>query len=148
MANKLKQFKDDLIDGWFKWLVAAIILFFTTQGEKIYDKFNTGIKIQEEIAFKNQVDSLAGVKLMKMSKSNEFMMGIMNSPWMIDYKRKERDDLIKKSLHKDSSKVKMSASLVLKTGMNKEAMEDTIASMIKIHNSKSYTRSRRSVMTH
>jgi len=93
-------------------------------------------------------DSLAGVKLMKMSKSNEFMMGIMNSPWMIDYKRKERDDLIKKSLHKDSSKVKMSASLVLKTGMNKEAMEDTIASMIKIHNSKSYTRSRRSVMTH
>jgi len=92
MANKLKQFKDDLIDGWFKWLVAAIILFFTTQGEKIYDKFNTGIKIQEEIAFKNQVDSLAGVKLMKMSKSNEFMMGIMNSPWMIDYKRKDREE--------------------------------------------------------
>lgn len=148
MSNKLKQFKDDLIDGWLKWLIAAIILFFTTQGEKIYNKFDTGIKIQEEIAFEHKVDSLAGVKLMKMSKSNEFMMGIMNSPWMIDYKRKERDDLIERSLHKDSSKVKMSASLVLKTGMNKEAMEDTIASMINIHNSKNYTRSRHNIMPH
>jgi hypothetical protein len=148
MSNKLKQFKDDLIDGWLKWLIAAIILFFTTQGEKIYNKFDTGIKIQEEIAFEHKVDSLAGVKLMKMSKSNEFMMGIMNSPWMIDYKRKERDDLIKRSLHKDSTKVKMSASLVLKTGMNKEAMEDTIASMINIHNSRNYSRNRHNVMPH
>jgi L-asparaginase II len=76
---------------------------------------------------------------------------------MLDYKKREKELIIKEALHKgDSTKVKLSANLIAKTGMNKEAMADTLASIISnwvkskgfvnqsecIYNSKMYGRGR------
>ena len=127
-----KGFKDELSDGWKKWLVAAIILIATTKGEAIYNQFNTGVQIQEEIVFNHKVDSLSAITLSEKLHSPEFMIDLMSSPWMIDYKRKERNDLIKSSLHRDSSKVKMSASLSLKTGMTKSSVIDSVAVLLNL----------------
>jgi len=92
--------------------------------------------------------------------SPELITKIMMSPFMIDQKRNEKNSILSDALHKsDSLKVKLSSSLVVKTGMNKNAMADTLANMIKIHclnkkyvtkeecilNSKEYGRSSRSM---
>ena len=98
----------------------------------------------------------------KRAVSPEVITSIMTSPFMIDQKRIERNKILNDALHKsDSSKVKLSSNLVLKTGMNKEAMADTLASIIKnycknsgfvdneqcIYNSKKYGRGRMSPAT-
>lgn len=63
--------------------------------------------------------------------SPDLITKIMSSPFMIDQKRHEKREILEDALHKsDSSKVKLSANLVLKTGMNKTAMSDTLASII------------------
>ena len=155
MSKGFVPSKEEWIAGWKKWLVAAIILIATTKGEAIYNQFNSGVAIQEEISFNHKVDSVASLSISNKLKSPQFMLGLMNSPWMIDYKRKERDDMIKEALHKDSSKVKMSASLSLKTGMTKASVIDSMAVILNlmkrgrpvnnekcIYNSKKYGRAR------
>jgi len=57
----------------------------------------------------------------------------MNSPFMLDYKQDQKREWEQIELNKEDSKLKFSYSLVNKTGMNKDAMSDTLASMIKQH---------------
>jgi hypothetical protein len=65
--------------------------------------------------------------------SPEVLGKAMNSPFMLDYKRDQKKEWSDTELHKDQSKLKFSGTLVSKTGMNKEAMSDTLASMINEH---------------
>lgn len=66
------------------------------------------------------------------STSPDLITKIISSPFMIDKKRIEKNEILNDALHNsDSLKVKLSANLVLKTGMNKQAMSDTLASIIK-----------------
>ena len=101
-------------------------------------------------------------KIDQRAVSPDLITKIMSSPFMIDQKRQEKREIIEDALHKtDSSKVKLSANLVLKTGMNKSAMADTLASIIKnycknsgfvdnekcVDNAKTYGRGRMSPVT-
>lgn len=61
------------------------------------------------------------------------MSKAMNSPFMLDYKMDQKREWADIELHKSESHLKFSGTLVSKTGMNKEAMSDTLASMIKSH---------------
>ena len=77
------------------------------------------------------IDLRLDQKVIEKTTSDEFLNTIMTSPFMIDYKRHEKEETIKEALHKgDSTKVKLSANLIAKTGMNKEAMAVTLASII------------------
>lgn len=77
------------------------------------------------------VDERAEKIIIKKVTSVEFLTSIMDSPFMLDYKKHEKEEVIKEALHQgDSTKVKLSANLVAKTGMNKQAMADTLASII------------------
>jgi hypothetical protein len=77
----------------------------------------------------NFIDERIEVKII----STETMEKAMNSPFMLDYKRDQKKEWADAELHKDQSKLKFSGTLVSKTGMNKEAMSDTLANMIKQH---------------
>ncbi len=61
------------------------------------------------------------------------MSKAMNSSFMLDYKMDQKREWADSELHKDENKLKFSGTLVSKTGMNKDAMSDTLASMIKLH---------------
>jgi hypothetical protein len=77
----------------------------------------------------NFIDERIEVKIV----SPEIMKKAMNSPFMLDYKMDQKIEWADSELHKDENKLKLSGTLVLKTGMNKDAMADTLASMIKLH---------------
>ena len=57
----------------------------------------------------------------------------MNSPFMLDYKKAQKKEWTETELNKEDGHLKFSGTLVSKTGMNKQAMSDTLASMIKDH---------------
>jgi hypothetical protein len=93
--------------------------------------------------------------------SPETLEKALKSPYMLDYQINQKNAWRDSELHKENSKIKFSAALVHKTGMNKEALIDSLAGIIKsnptksyitseecIFNSKKYGRARNSILRH
>lgn len=92
--------------------------------------------------------------------SPETLQKAFKSPYFLDYQKNQKREWTEQELHKTDNRVKFSSSLVSKTGMNKEAMGDTLAAMIKrnnlgtpyvtseqcVFNSKKYGRARNQMM--
>ena len=65
--------------------------------------------------------------------SPETLQKAMKSPFMMDYQINQKKRWEEENLNKESSRMKLSSKLISKTGMNKDAMSDTLANMIRIH---------------
>jgi hypothetical protein len=105
-----------------KNIIAICLFLLTTVGGFTWNLIKKG----GDVEFNEKVEAVVSNQL----KSAEFMTKVMNSPFMIDYKKQQRAELIKEALHKDSSKVKMSSYLSLKTGMTKTSVMDSLVVLL------------------
>jgi len=104
----------------------VLCVFLIAKWDYVVKTFNYGKETKADIEFNNKLDSALTLKI----QSKDFMSKVMTSPFMIDYKRDQHNEFINESLRKDSSKVKMSAYLSLKTGMTNEAVMDSLVSLL------------------
>lgn len=125
--------KKDIQTEWKKKLttliVAGITLYLVGWKDEIFDAYKFKKDFEENKKIVSVCDSLIDYKTIGEGAPT-FFTGMFNSPWMLEYKQKEHEAWRKKEFHVDSAKAKLSTYLVVGTGMNDQAMKDTIVSMI------------------
>lgn len=122
--------KKEWSEGWKKWLVGAIILLVVTKSEYFYDMIQFGEETKKNTEIKNLIKDELRYHTTG-DGSHDFMDSLMNSKYMNSYKIVQQQKLITYVMNsEDSTRLKMSAKLAQKTGMNIDAMIDTLAVMI------------------
>lgn len=146
----MKNFINTVKKNWISAMVVLIVTTSITQCNKVVDYFDEGVSLKKQKDYDNKLDSALAIRF----KDPVFMTKyVVNSPFFIDQRRKERASIVDDVKHQDSTKLKMSAYVSSGAGMDKKAMMDSmivLMNMMKkgrpvrneqcIYNSKKYGR--------
>lgn len=145
------KFLNQLKKNWFAAMAVLIVTTSISQCDKAVAYLDEGADLKAQLEYDNKLDTA----LVQRFKDYKFMTNLMNSPFMIDWKRHEREKMVDDIKHKDSTKLKMSAYVSSAAGMDKKAMMDSLVVVMNlmkkgrlisndqcIRNSKEYCRAR------
>jgi len=110
-------------------VLAGISLWLVGWKDDIFSAYKFKKEYDERVKMVDVADSVINYKTTGPG-APLFLGKMFNSPYMLEHKEKEKKQWTEESFHKDSAKAKMSTYLVMGTGMNRKAMEDTLVSMI------------------
>jgi hypothetical protein len=111
------------VDFVKKHIITIALFLLATIGNYVWSLIQEGGKAE----FKTEVKAV----MIEAINSHDFMDGVMNTNYMKEYKTINEIRMTKVILNgSDSNRVKMSAALSAKTGLNPEAVIDSLSVII------------------